>query len=326
MPVSKTESVHRHNVVKAIDQIQLLPVGIHDIRMTVKSFMARCDIPYVAHVPYDHELEAAVRAEGARRGYSMEGPKSIEPYIPLGVMAVTTSFAHLPSKPTQVHLCLWASLGVYVDDAFEKDVDAMAGFNERFYSHQPQRDKVLEDWADLLRRTPQYFERLPASIMVNTLLSFVTACFLERETQGMQLHPSGLSYAGWARTMSGAAESIALSAFPRELPLHWYIQAVPDITSFINAMNDTMSFYKEELEEGDSLNYVSSIAKYRNITKLEALRLVADKAVAHHAAVVRILSPHPEAADAFRSFSRGYVTWHTCEKRYKLHELELGLP
>lgn len=184
MPVSKVESVHRHNVVKAIDQIQvgnvhlcrrcttdgwhcfrfqLLPVGIHDIRMTVKSFMARCDIPYVAHVPYDHELEAAVRAEGARRGYSMEGPKSIEPYIPLGVMAVATSFAHLPSKPTQVHLCLWASLGVYVDDAFEKDVDAMAGFNERFYSKQPQRDKVLEDWADLLRRTPEYFVSIPST-------------------------------------------------------------------------------------------------------------------------------------------------------------------
>ncbi|KII85801.1 hypothetical protein PLICRDRAFT_56281 [Plicaturopsis crispa FD-325 SS-3] len=300
-------------------------IGKDDVRDTVKSFLARCDIPYVAHVPYDHELEARVRAEGARRGYSMEGPDSLEPFIPMGVMVGATSFTHIPSKPTQVHICLYASLAIYVDDAFEKDPDAIAGFNERFYSKQPHKDKVLDDWADLLRRVPEYFDRLPANIMVSSLLDFVTACYLEHEMGGIQVDPSGLNYAVWARRMSGAADSLALSIFPREMPINHYIQALPDIAYFINGLNDILSFYKEELE-GDTVNYISLLANYQNIPKLEVFRHVADQAVAAHASAVRILSPYKETADAFRHFSRGYVSWHTCERRYKLDELDLPLP
>ncbi|KII90586.1 hypothetical protein PLICRDRAFT_538378 [Plicaturopsis crispa FD-325 SS-3] len=305
-------------------KIPVLSPTLRDARDIVKSLLTRCDIPYVPHVPYDHALEAAVLAEGARRGYCLSGPHSIERHIPVGVTLGSTSFGHLSSQSTRVHVCLYSAIALYIDDVFDKYIDIMVGFNERFCAGLPQGDKVLDDFADALRRTPQYFGRLQGNMIVNSFLNFMVGCMLEHEMQGMPLSPSsaGHNYAGWARSLCGGVESLAFAIFPPELLLQSYIQTISDIDIFLNAGNDILSFYKEELV-GEEVNHVSLIAKSRNISKSEVLRMLEDQVVTAHHNVVQTLAPHKEALDAYKRFSEGYVAFHSSSKRYHLDALDL---
>ncbi|KII92799.1 hypothetical protein PLICRDRAFT_122793 [Plicaturopsis crispa FD-325 SS-3] len=296
--------------------------NLQDTRDVITSFLARCEIPYI-HQKYDYEFEAATRAEGARCGYSLEGPQSIAgPYIRLGVMMATTSYGHLPDIRGRIFVCLYAAYIMYADDVFSKDVSAVTEFNERFVRRQPQTDKVLNDLADLLVRLPEYFGRIPANIIVSSCLDFVTALLVEHETEGMPLDPYARNYPDFSRRMSGTGEACAVWIFPADLPFRSYVQAIRDIVIFINGGNDLLSFYKEE-SAGEDVNQVSLIAKSRNITKTEALRLLEDEVVTAYDNTVHILAPHEGALRAFKQFCQGYVTFHSSVQRYKLYELNL---
>ncbi|KII85786.1 hypothetical protein PLICRDRAFT_295925 [Plicaturopsis crispa FD-325 SS-3] len=296
--------------------------NLQDTRDVITSFLTRCQIPYTRQ-PYDYEFEAATRAEGDRLGYSMEGPQSIEgPYIRLGVTMATTSYGHLPDMRGRILVCLYAAYVLYADDAFSKDVSAVSEFNERFICRQPQKDKVLDDLADLLVRLPEYFGRIPANIVVSSALDFITALLLEHETQGMTLDPHAKNWPEFSRRMSGTGEACVVWIFPVDVPLRAYAQGIRDMVIFINSGNDLLSFYKEE-DAGEDDNQVSLIAKSRNISKKEALRLVEDEVVTAYDNVVHILAPHEPALRAFKQFCKGYIAFHSSVKRYRLHELNL---
>ncbi len=48
--------------------------------------------------------------------------------------------------------------------------------------------------------------------------------------------------------------------FPRDIPYHLYIQALPSMRDFIDFANDILSFYKEECS-GDTNNFISLLAQ-----------------------------------------------------------------
>ncbi|KII83917.1 hypothetical protein PLICRDRAFT_179951 [Plicaturopsis crispa FD-325 SS-3] len=298
-----------------------LPARLDGTRDVIVSFLERCSIPY-PHDPYDYEFDAATRADGLRRGYLMEGPKSLGPFVPGAVAMATTAYAHLPDKEGQILMCLYTTFLIYLDDVFNEDIDTVREFNERFIHREPQGDEVLDNFADLLLQIPKYFGRVVANIMITSTLNLVTALLLEYETQGMALGSGAQGYPTFSRVMSGASETYALWMFPPELPLRSYIQALPELMIFINNGNDILSFYKEELA-GEVVNRVSFIADSRDISKNEALRLLEDEAVAAHDRVVQILAPHKGASEAFQHFKHGYVGFHALAKRYKLDELNL---
>lgn len=82
-------------------------------------------------------------------------------------------------------------------------------------------------------------------------------------------------------------------------------------------------FYKEELANED-LSYVSLIARVHTTSKIKALQQVVNKTVDAHNRILAILKPHDVAYNAYRSFSQGYVEFHTaCANRYRLGELVL---
>ncbi|KII85802.1 hypothetical protein PLICRDRAFT_178118 [Plicaturopsis crispa FD-325 SS-3] len=306
---------------KDSERLSDLKDTIDGTRTVIKSLLARCNIPY-PHPIYPQDFDAAVRAEGIRLGYPMEGPQSIGAFVPAAVSMISMAYGHLPNKSTQIFICLYATFFACVDDVYTENIGPVRDFNGRFIRRQPQADKILDGFADLLLQCPDHFNGVVANLITAATLNFMTSLLLEHDTKGMAIGASAQKFPVYSRTMSGCADTFGFLVFPADLPLQSFIQAIPEVTVFLNSGNDIFSFYKEELA-GEFTNQVSLMADCRGITKVEALRLLEDEVVSAHDRVVDILAQHEGALDAWLKFRHGYVAFHSLAKRYRLDELEL---
>ncbi|TFK66370.1 terpenoid synthase [Pluteus cervinus] len=111
-----------------------------------------------------------------------------------------------------------------------------------------------------------------------------------------------------------------LPAFPPEVPLKSYIQAIPELINCCNYVNDVLSFYKEEIV-GEQANFVTNMANCHRISKIDALRRLAEDTAADALRAMKIVSGHPGAYKAAQAFVQGYIVFHLASPRYKLTEL-----
>ncbi|KAJ3801877.1 isoprenoid synthase domain-containing protein [Lentinula aff. detonsa] len=299
-------------------------VAKQDISSAIRSFLSRCSIPY-QKLPMDVTLLELCYTEATKRGYIVEGPDPLKPFIPAGVTTAFTSYAHLGNTSAQVWIALYTACAVYCDDKFQKDTDAVAVFSERLMRGQPQEDRALDAFADLILEIPRHFPRVTANIMVTSTLNFVNALLLEDQTKGLKVSAWADNYPTFSRIMSGANELYGLAIFPPEIPVQSFIQALPSLMLVIMNVNDILSFYKEELVE-ESVNQISLIALCRDCSISHAFHSLIHETVEAHQKIIRILEPDAKALDAYNKFASGYVYFHTSlDSRYRLNELELEL-
>jgi len=122
------------------------------------------------------------------------------------------------------------------------------------------------------------------------------------------------------RNLAGIPRMYSMLAYPREIPLRSYIEAIPASMTYVNFINDIFSFYKEELDN-ESVNCVSNIALCNGWTKLQTMKNLADESVEAQNEVLAVLSRDPKALEAHKSFYKGYVYFHTSTPRYKIAHL-----
>lgn len=137
--------------------------------------------------------------------------------------------------------------------------------------------------------------------------------------------------------MTALAEGFAYFAFPPEIPLTDYVQAIPEVMLLINDMkcvpalkcigalfivvfSDVLSFYKEELA-GETVNQISTLAAGNKESHLKAFESLSDIAVGHYRKIMKILEGYPQACEAFKHFGAGYIDFHVSSERYKLGEV-----
>ncbi|KIJ29346.1 hypothetical protein M422DRAFT_188608, partial [Sphaerobolus stellatus SS14] len=292
-------------------------------RFIITTFLQKCNLNCTK--PKERaDFETACYEEAAIRGYfSAHGTESLKPYMPGGLSMSANAYSHLENPSTKIFICLYTAFLIYLDDCFQKDVEAVTEFNERFVSSREQKGKLLDDFASLLIEVPTHFCKIASNIIITATLNLVTALLIEQEAKKLKLEKAAEKYATFTRVMSGASEAYALFAFSPEIPISVYVQALPDLMVFINNGNDILSFYKEE-RRGEECNRVSLLAQYRQVSKHVVLQGLADEAVAAHQRVLQMLSHHTQAYDAYVKFSIGYVQFHTALSRYRL--VELGFP
>ncbi|KAH7912526.1 terpenoid synthase [Hygrophoropsis aurantiaca] len=290
-------------------------------RDAILSFLQGCAIPYIP-ATVDENFYQECYNECVRRKYPVEGKYSVRTYLRQGVAIAFTSYSHLP-EAVMVEIALYTACAIYMDDMAGRggDMEAAYLFNERFVQKRNHGDKNLDAFADSLSKLSQYASRVVYNIIVTSTLNGVTALLVECETQNMLLSRESQNYSNYYRVMSGFSEAYGYLAFPKEIPLVNYIQAMPDLMIFINNTNDILSFYKEEVG-GEAVNHVSILAACQGISKIDALRQLVDATVEAHNKILRILEPRSAAYNAYIKFSRGFVDFHiAAEDRYKLDEL-----
>ncbi|KAL0562702.1 hypothetical protein V5O48_019379 [Marasmius crinis-equi] len=92
------------------------------------------------------------------------------------------------------------------------------------------------------------------------------------------------------------------------------------MTTYINGMNDVLSFYKEELNAEED-NFASMLAKGASITKYDAVQRLANDVADADGRILKAMEEHQAAMDSWKTFRSGYVSFHTSCPRYKLDEV-----
>ncbi|KAL0948107.1 hypothetical protein HGRIS_010725 [Hohenbuehelia grisea] len=290
---SATVTTTTLNVPPCKNVKELAPDDLAELKEIVQDMVRRCDVPYTA-IPFDTAFFDLCCADAKRRGCPMDDTarastsnptaslaqfRSIRPKLINGVGMATATFGHLRDQNTKVYIAVYTALLMYVEDYLQNDVDLVSGFNARFVRGAKQAHPVLQALADLLGELQDRFEPVVASIVLTSALNYVSAIWLEHETDSLELTEDAISFPGFSRWLSGSSEAFALFVFASELPLRAYIHAIPDMMTFLNYSNDVLSFYKEELA-GESANHISVLARVQGTRKLAVVRRIADETVA----------------------------------------------
>ncbi|KAF8815635.1 terpenoid synthase [Phlegmacium glaucopus] len=294
-----------------------------DIRDVIIELLSQCHIPHY-RTPYDGDLYDLCIQECKLKGYPIDkahGKASILKYIPCGVMNSCTGYAHLKNRSTLVFIAIYTAFLLWVDDTYTEHVKGVDTFHERFVTGQQQPNEALDGLARLLRETNLHYHGIQAHVILTSTLNFITSMLLDFETQGMAVSPHAKSYTTFLRVMTGISEAYAMFTFPPEVPMKYYVHAIPELCLVISYFNDVLSFYKEELV-GESGNYISTEANQRGENKIPVLRALAHDVSICVSRVANILEGSGEAEAAFQSFMGGYVSFHiSLDSRYHLDDL-----
>ncbi|KAF9444803.1 terpenoid synthase [Macrolepiota fuliginosa MF-IS2] len=290
------------------------------IKDILANFLQQCDISYPRQVCLDQPFQAACYADAERRGLDME---LLKKPIDVGIAIGSAAYEHLENQSTRVFIAIWTGLLTYVDDVYESYSDGLNEFFERFTHKQPQRYQVLDQIVTMIHELPQHWGIVGSNLILTAEMDFLTSTIIDNIIEGMEFQPlMAPGFPQFTRRMGGISRAYAIMVFPPELDLKSWIQVMPDFMHYINHVNDLLSFFKEELA-GETLNFVSMSASANGITKVEALRRLANKAARCYERGSGLLRSSPDAWNAYRAFCVGYVGFHVLSVRYKLDQLDL---
>lgn len=87
-------------------------------------------------------------------------------------------------------------------------------------------------------------------------------------------------------------------------------------------VNDLMSFYKEYDDPRDQTSLVNNYCRVEGIDLNQALdKLTRDTIHCCEQMLVVFEGKDPKVVATLEAFVQGYVTWHLCDKRYRLNEV-----
>ncbi|PFH48240.1 hypothetical protein AMATHDRAFT_180831 [Amanita thiersii Skay4041] len=291
--------------------------------LSIKSILHNCleqlGIPF--HIPeFNHKFYEACCAGAISRGFALDGPVTIKPYIPLGVYMATTSYADLENTETRIFIALYTAALVAVEDVCGDEFELLRAFCHKFVIGQPHGHPILDCFDFFLRELPVHYELVVSDMMLHSSLDFIVANVLEYEMRTTELSPSARSFPIFLRNLSGASKIYSLMAFPREVPLRSYFQTIPAMMTYVNYLNDIFSFYKEELVE-ETTNCISNMARCGKKSRLQVLQELCEDSVDAHREILAVLARSPVAMKMYKGFAKGYVYFHTSCPRYKLSHL-----
>ncbi|KAJ7615551.1 hypothetical protein FB45DRAFT_757952, partial [Roridomyces roridus] len=124
-------------------------------------------------------------------------------------------------------------------------------FHVRLLTAEKQLHPLLDRLVLLLQQTPRYWDPFCSSAIVCSFLDFIN-CTVIQERAEVKIKRNRVESASWppyVRVKNGQPDAYAFMMFTRDAcpDVSVYLQAIPDICTFINFNNDVLSFYKEEL-------------------------------------------------------------------------------
>jgi len=285
----------------------------------VKGYLEELGLDF-SPTSHDHAFFDECCEEMALRNWTDQAIAKLRPFLPGGVIMVSTAYKHLSNRSTQMLIALYTAILIYLDDVAKDVIKELKTFVEVFACGGVHYHDVLAAYANILRDFPRHFGDA-SGIVLSSSLNFINSLVLEDELPHLLSSTSKLStlFPTFVRSLSGASDAYAAFAFAPSIPWSTYIHALPDMVVFINNGNDVLSLYKEE-KSGEESNRVSLLAGCQHVSKLEIVEELALEAVNSDAIVFESLQD-PKARDAYENFRRGYIGFHTSLSRYRLHEI-----
>ncbi|KAJ7511372.1 isoprenoid synthase domain-containing protein [Mycena galericulata] len=275
------------------------------------------------------------------------------------------------------------AIALILDDSIEDETvyGEIIQFSHKLYFGEAQENGMLALYHENIKELSEVYgnDVVLRDLAVVPWITYIDACLIEKSiftserkfasTGNMPLVslPSGLNrystdldvlalkFPHYLRSKSGASEAYAAGIFKastdQNIPLARFIRVLPDLTFFIDIMNDILSFHKEELA-GETYNLIhlrtrslsSSGARGSGIagewTPYDTLHLLCEEIKEATHRIDRMLRLEEceramrgdtglgvdevdiQIAKQWRGWRDGYISWHFECQRYKLDFLK----
>jgi hypothetical protein len=270
--------------------------------------------------PTNEALEAAMRAEMQER--NIRCPQ-LEKTLHLAASFIELCYHECrPEEKKNIALYNWFL--IYVDDVASKNVAPVGAFEQRFLRGLPQLDPVLNALTEVLFALCDQYDTLAANVILSATFDFMNSSCMEPAMESVPLIRDAAHFPWYLRDQTGIGKAFALFPFTktRRIAITEYIQALPDMNYWISAVNDLLSFHKEELA-GEQGNYIHNRAYVEGSTPIQVLSDIGRELPDTRASIFAVLGKSRRAAKTWQIFERGYIGWHLIQERYKL--IDLGL-
>ncbi|KAJ7636366.1 isoprenoid synthase domain-containing protein [Roridomyces roridus] len=159
------------------------------------------------------------------------------------------------------------AIAILIDDSIEDDRvnSEIVRFSHRLYLGEKQPEGMLELYHANMKELSDMYgdDTVLRGLAIVPWINYIDACLMEkqifmamREEVGANagsLDGLAVKFPHYLRSKSGIAEAYAAGIFKvtkdQNIPISKYIRVLPDLTFFIEVMNDILSFYKEEMAQ-----------------------------------------------------------------------------
>ncbi|KAG6844325.1 hypothetical protein H0H87_007731 [Tephrocybe sp. NHM501043] len=286
-----------------------------DVYEVVRDYLELYSSPDYDYIhPTNEKLEAVMRAELKARHICS---RRLENMIHLAASLIELAFNRctLEEKKT---IALFNLYIIYIDDAVLKDARPCTLFQSRFVQGLPQLDPVLDAFADVLHTLSETYPPLQANLILSSAFEFVSASCIEPQLALARGIPSSKAsrtsdmaatrFPLFLRERTGLGLPGALMLFSPSQPTDFVdlFKALGDMTFWTAAVNDLLSFFKEELA-GETSTYIHTRATAEGRSPFTVLASLKDELCTASRNITRILAGDPTAAEAWRMFEHGVV-------------------
>ncbi|KAK7689805.1 hypothetical protein QCA50_006444 [Cerrena zonata] len=198
----------------------------------------------------------------------------------------------------------------------------MREFIPRICSGEPQSDPILVHFLEMAGDLRGYLPDYTANMVHMRMMTFANEKLCGwKDANQLALKPEAGNYIEYSRYKNGISEPYAACIWPTSLcpDVAEYIQAFPDTLMFINYVNDSMSFYKEVLEE-DEGSYVSRYGQLNGKTFVESVDDLVEKIISTTERIRKILG-EGQARECWEDFASGFVHFGLFCPRYRWKEV-----
>ncbi|KAH9990462.1 Trichodiene synthase [Xylariaceae sp. FL0662B] len=232
---------------------------------------------------------------------------------------------------TKLHPRVLIALSIYwvqivtLDDSTENPSSAMSSFFPDFACGREQKHPF---WRIMSRDLPEftgYYGSFCAFNILRSTLDYFQGCWVEQYNfHGL---PGSHAFPPYLRRLNGLGGICGGSLFPAEdfdeqLLFTQIASIVAEIEQPVALVNDLISFYKEFGNPRDQVSLVQNFVHVEGISLEQAFERVADDAIR---SCERLLSlsngMDPKIKSTVDAFVHGYVTWHFCDRRFRMGEI-----
>ncbi|EED84596.1 predicted protein [Postia placenta Mad-698-R] len=197
--------------------------------------------------------------------------ESMHPHINTALVLAESAYDHLADLNAKVIITILTALLTSTDDSNALDGLGFDQFHRRHLDCTLHADKSrMGLLANVLSQMVECFPNFGAGTILVSVLQIVNGRKLESIARETTLHQKALPFVEYRRMVTGGPEAYAF--------MIWEKARFPTVDSYIQAIPDILSFYKEELANELS-NYIHDHVIVTGIAPSDTLRNVIDESV-----------------------------------------------
>lgn len=151
-------------------------------------------------------------------------------------------------------------------------------------------------------------------------------CWIEQ--CGFQGYRGSSDYPDFLRRMNGLGHAVGASIWPAEIvdeKKHFreIVTAIAMMENWMVWVNDLISFYKEFDDDRDQTSLVRNYCHVDGLTINEGLERLTCNTLRVTEQIMSVFADKdPAVSGTLTKFMHGYVTWHLCDARYRISEID----